>query len=111
VIIRYGKVMRPGLGVTVANDRISERLGIKGVLLISILPDSAAMAVGLRGTRRIGDEIVLGDIIQAVNDQPVSSYDDLLNEFEKYRVGEEVSLGIVRDERKIDIAVTLERVE
>ena len=110
-IIRYGKVMRPGLGVTVANDRISERLGIKGVLLISIQPDSAAKAAGLKGTRRIGDEIVLGDIIQSVNDQPVSSYDDLLNEFEKYRVGEEVSLGIVRDERKIDIAVTLERVE
>ena len=110
-IIRYGKVMRPGLGVTVANDRIAERLGIKGVLLINIQPDSAAKAAGLRGTRRIGNEIVLGDIIQSVNDKPVSSYDDLRTEFEKYRVGEEVSLEIVRDERKIHIAVTLERVE
>ena len=110
-IIKYGKVMRPGLGVTIANERIAQRLGIQGVLLINIQPDSAAKAAGLRGTRRIGNEIILGDIIESVNNQPVSSYDDLQNEFEKYRVGQEVSLGIVRDERKINIAVTLERVE
>jgi S1-C subfamily serine protease len=110
-IIKYGKVIRPGLGVTIANDRIAQRLGIKGLLLINIQPDSAAEAAGLRGTRRIRNETILGDIIESVNDKPVSSYDDLLNEFEKYRIGEEVSLGIVRDDRKINIAVTLERVE
>jgi S1-C subfamily serine protease len=110
-IIKYGKLMRPGLGVTMANDRIARRLGIKGVLLINIQPDSAAEAAGLRGTRRVGDDIVLGDIIESVNDKPVSSYDDLVNELEKYRVGEKVSLGIIRDGRKINVTVTLERVE
>lgn len=110
-IIRYGKVMRPGLGVTLANDRIARRLGIEGVLLINIQPGSAAEAAGLRGTRRIGSEIVLGDIIESVNNEPVSSYDDLRNEFDKYRVGQEVSLGIVRDSDKLTVSVSLERVE
>jgi S1-C subfamily serine protease len=110
-IIKYGKVIRPGLGVTIANDRIAQRLDIKGVLLINIQPDSAAEAAGLRGTRSIQNEIILGDIIESVNDEPISSYDDLRNEFDKYRIGEEVSLGIVRHDKKINIAVTLEKVE
>jgi S1-C subfamily serine protease len=110
-IIKFGKVMRPGLGVTIANDRIARRLGIEGVLLINIQPDSAAEAAGLRGTRRIRNDIIMGDIIESVNDQSVTSYDDLLNEFEKYRVGDEVSLGIVRDDTKMSVSVRLERVE
>ncbi len=110
-IIRYGRVMRPGLGVSIANERIVARLEIKGVLLVNIQPDSAAESAGLRGTRRIGNEIVLGDIIETVNGVPIFSYDDLLNEFDKYRVGDEVSLGIVREERHMNISVALEHVE
>lgn len=110
-IIRYGKVIRPGLGVTIANDRIAGRLDIEGVLLINIQPGSAAEEAGLRGTRRVGDGIILGDIIESVNDEPVSSYDDLRNEFDKYRVGDEVKLGILRDERRIQVSVRLEQVE
>lgn len=110
-IIRYGRVIRPGLGVSIANDRLMDRLGIEGVLLINIQPDSAAEAAGLQGTRRIGNDIILGDIIESVNDEPVSTYDDLRNEFDKYRVGDEVTLGIIRDERHISLRVKLEQVE
>jgi S1-C subfamily serine protease len=110
-IIRYGRVIRPGLGVTVANDRIAERLGIKGVLLINVQRNSAAEQAGLRGTLRVGNEIILGDIIESVNGNPVSSYDDLRNELDKYHVGDEVTLGILRGEKHIEVKVTLERVE
>lgn len=110
-IIRYGKVIRPGLGVTIANDRIAGRLDIEGVLLINIQPGSAAEEAGLRGTRRVRDGIILGDIIESVNNEPVSSYDDLWNELDKYRVGDEVKLGILRDERRIQVSVRLEQVE
>ncbi|MBI5409087.1 MAG: trypsin-like peptidase domain-containing protein [Nitrospirae bacterium] len=109
-IIRYGKVIRPGLGVSVANESIAKRMGIKGVLLINIQPGTSADKVGLRGTRRIGDEIVLGDIIETVNRKPVASYDDLRNELEKYRVGDEVTLGILRDDNRIKLKVKLEEV-
>ena len=109
-IIRYGRVIRPGLGVTIASDRIAERLGIRGVLLINIQPGSSAEKAGLRGTRRVGGEIVLGDIIESVNGRKVYSYDDLRNEFDKYRVGDEVTLGIRRGERYMQVKVRLEQV-
>ncbi len=110
-IIRYGRVIRPGLGVTIANDRIAKRLGISGVLLINIQPGSSAEKAGLRGTRRAGSEIILGDIIESVNGRKVYSYDDLRNEFDKYRVGDEVTLGIRRGERYVQVKVRLEQVE
>jgi len=110
-IIKYGRAMKPGLGVSIANNQIARRLGIKGVLLINVQPDSAAEKAGLRGTRRIGNDIVLGDIIESVNNIPVSSFDELMNEFDKYRVGDEVVLGIIRDDRRIDVKVALEMVE
>jgi S1-C subfamily serine protease len=97
--------------VTIANNQIAKRLGIEGVLLINIQPDSAAEKAGLRGTRRIDDEIVLGDIIESVNNISISSFDNLRNEFDKYRVGDEVVLGIIRDDRRIEVRIALEMVE
>ncbi len=110
-LIKYGRAVKPGLGVTIANNQIAKRLGIEGVLLINIQPDSAAEKAGLRGTRRIDDEIVLGDIIESVNNISISSFDNLRNEFDKYRVGDEVVLGIIRDDRRIEVRIALEMVE
>ena len=110
-LIKYGRAMKPGIGVTIANRQIAGRLGIKGVLLINIQPDSAAERAGLRGTRRIGNEIVPGDIIESVNSITVLSFDDLLNEFDRYRVGDEVVLGIIRDDTRIEVRIALEMVE
>lgn len=109
-IIKFGKVIRPGLGVTIANERIARQLDIEGVLIIDIQPGGAAEEAGLRGTRRVGNEIILGDIIKSINNAPVSSYDDLRNEFDTYRVDDEVILGILRGERHIEIKVKLEQV-
>ena len=47
----------------------------------------------------------------AINGNPVSSYDDLRNEFDKYHVGDEVTLGIIRDEMRISVNVRLEQVK
>lgn len=109
-IIRYGKIIRPGLGVSVANESVARRLGIRGVLLINVQPGSSAEAAGLRGTRSSRGEIILGDIIESVNNIRISSFDDFRNELDKYHVGDEVTLGILRDDRKIFVKVKLEEV-
>ncbi len=109
-LIKHGRVIRPGLGVTIANERIAERLEIEGILIININPGSAAEKAGLIGTRKYGEEIILGDIIESVNNETVTNYDELRREFEKYLVGQEVLLGIIRDEKHIQVSVKLEQV-
>jgi len=110
-LIRHGRIIQPGLGIVIANERIVKRMGIKGVLILTVQPDSSAEKAGLRGTRRTGDEIVIGDVIQAVNGKPVASFDDLRNEFSRYKVGDVVKLEVLRDGKKMNLTVPLEEVE
>lgn len=107
-VIRHGRVIRPGLGVTLASERIARRLDIKGLLVINVLPGSAADRAGIRETKQVRGKIILGDIILAVNGTPVESYDDLLNELERYNIGDEVALIVLRDDEPTEIKVRLE---
>ena len=109
-IVRHGRVIRPGLGISIANDRLAKRIGIKGVLIVNVQPGSSAERTGIKGTTRFDGDIVLGDIIQSINGVPVTSYDDLRNELDRYRVHDEVILGIQRDSEHIEIRITLEEV-
>jgi len=59
-IVRHGRVIRPGLGIAVANEQLAKRIGISGVLIVKVQPDSSAEKAGLQGTRRMRDDIVLG---------------------------------------------------
>jgi S1-C subfamily serine protease len=110
-LIKHGKVMKPGIGIAVAHPSLAARLGVRGVLIINVQKGTSAEAAGLRGTRQRGAEIVLGDIIISVNDKPVSSYDDLRNEFDKYKIGDVINLGVLRDSKTVTIAVKLEEVQ
>jgi len=110
-IIRHGKVIRPGIGVTLASDRVTKRLDIKGLLVINVQPGGPADKAGIRETRQVRDKIVLGDIILAVNGVPVETYDDLRNEMEKYKVGDEVTLIIQREEEHLEVKIRLEEAE
>jgi S1-C subfamily serine protease len=110
-LIKYGKAIRPGLGVTVANDTINNRLQSAGVLIINVQPGGPADQAGLIGTTRVYGEIVLGDIIMSINAVKVASFDDLLHELDKYAIGQEVEVGIVRDGEPRQVKITLEEAD
>jgi S1-C subfamily serine protease len=107
-IISRGKVIRPGLGITLANRHLTEELGLGGVLVLKVLPGSTAEKAGLRGTTQVRDGLVVGDVILAVNNKKVTDYDMLRDELERYEVGETVVLSVLRDAVTIDIKVALE---
>jgi len=109
-IIQHGRLIRPGLGISVADDQIARRVGVTGVLVMNIQPGSSAEAAGLRGTRRVQGEIVFGDVILAVDGLQVSSYDDLRNAMDRYKVGDTVTLTIEREGRQMQLPVVLEKV-
>lgn len=112
-LIRNGKVERPGLGIFIFDDAtVRRRVGKPGVLIRGITPDSAALEAGLKGTsyNEQGD-LVLGDLIVAIDDEPVENQADLFDVLEKKKVGDAVSVTIEREDKKIDIEVTLQRIQ
>jgi S1-C subfamily serine protease len=111
-VIRYGKVTRPGIGIQIAEDQIAERLGVNGVLVVDVVAGSAAAKAGLRPTRReASGRVRLGDVITAVNGQKVASPNELFLLLEKYKVGDAVNVTVLRDEKSVQIKMTLDAVQ
>jgi S1-C subfamily serine protease len=109
-IIKYGKVIRPGLGVTIANEQLTRKLDIKGALIINVRPGSSAEHSGIKGTIRSRRGIILGDIIKSINNKPINDYDDLRNELDKYKVDDEITLELMRQGEQIQLLVRLEEI-
>ena len=110
-IIRYGRVIQPGLGVRIADDAAARRLDLQGVLIIQVEPQSGAAAAGLRGTRRDRrGRLILGDVIVAVAADSVTSSNDLLNALEKHQVGDTVEIEIKRGDKRLRVPVRLQAV-
>jgi S1-C subfamily serine protease len=111
-VIRYGKVTRPGIGIQIAEDQIAERLGVNGVLVVDVVAGSAAAKAGLRPTRReASGRVRLGDVITAINGQKVVSPNELFLLLEKYKVGDAVNVTVLRDEKSVQIKMTLDAVQ
>jgi len=111
-LIRSGKVTRPGMGIQVAEDQIAERLGVTGVLVVDVTQGSAAAKAGLRPTRRESSgRIRLGDVITAIDGKKIESPNDLFLILEKYRVGDSISVSLLREGKAVQVKVTLEAVQ
>lgn len=110
-LIRSGKITRPGLGVQIADEPIAERLGVTGVLVVDVVRGGAAAKAGIRPTRRDAEgRLRLGDIIVAVDGKKVATPNDLYLLLEKYKVGDVVTVTLLRDGRTVQTRVTLEGV-
>ncbi len=109
-LIRTGRAARPGLGIRPAEDALARRIGVRaGALLLEVNPDGAAEKAGLRGTKRLPDgEVELGDIIISVNDEPVARSADLIRLLSKRKVGDSVTLKVLRNGQTLDIQATLQ---
>ncbi len=111
-LIQFGKVIRPGLGVTLVQDDIKENYGIeKGVVIQSILHDGPAEKAKLEGIKqdRFG-RIYLGDIILKIDTTEINSLDDLYHLLEKYKAGDTVQLEFKRNGKLKKISLKLEAV-
>jgi 2-alkenal reductase len=93
-LIRNGRVPTPGIGIVAANEATAARLGVEGVLVVRTMTGSPAERAGLRGVDpKTG---ALGDVIVAVNGNPVHSLVDLTEQLEQIGVGKTVELSIKR---------------
>ena len=97
-LIRDGRYLRPALGVSAGPPGLTQSLKLpKGVVLVQVGAGSPAAKAGLvpfrRGNR---GEVVAGDVISAINDDPVAGLDDMLTVLERRQPGDTVTLTVWR---------------
>lgn len=110
-LITFGRVDRPGLGVTLIPDNFAARLRIKGVCVLEVSPDGAAHKAGLKGTIQNRDgSFVKGDVIVGLEGVTINNADDLIKELSRYTVGDKIVIKFMRNDQLIEKTLELEPV-
>jgi S1-C subfamily serine protease len=107
-LIRDGRMVRPSLGVTGGGPEINRTLGLpKGVALVRVQRNGPAARAGLKPFTRGDNGIVAGDVITAVDDEPVETMDDMLTVLERLEPGNSCTLTVWRAGATRKLSVTL----
>jgi S1-C subfamily serine protease len=109
-LIQHGRVIRAGIGVSLLPDSLARRSVRQGVIVGKVAPGGPADRAGLRGTTQglLGQR---GDVILALDGEPVDTGDDLFRLLGRHKAGEEVRLEILRDGQTRQVVVRLEPVQ
>ena len=111
-IIADGGYVPPRLGIRTSkplNDSVRQRLGISGVVVLAVDPGTGAAQAGLQETSRAADgRLILGDVIQAVETDPVSNLGDLQTLLDRYESGDDVRVTILRDRVQSDVTIRVQ---
>ncbi|MBW4633149.1 MAG: trypsin-like peptidase domain-containing protein [Iphinoe sp. HA4291-MV1] len=109
-LITQGKVEHPYLGIVMRplTPEVKQRINSlpntnirvqadRGVLIVRLVPGSPADKAGLRP----------GDVIQQINNQPVTTADTVLRIVEKSGVGSNVQMQLQRNDKTLQVTVQL----
>ncbi|MBF0385909.1 MAG: trypsin-like peptidase domain-containing protein [Candidatus Omnitrophica bacterium] len=108
-LIKYGKVKKAGLGLLLVPNRIRERLGIKGAMILAIQKGGSAQKAGLLPTRRdLSGDIIYGDVITFIDDIEIKDAEDVINLFEGKNIGDKVNIKFMRKEKEYGTTAVLQ---
>jgi S1-C subfamily serine protease len=102
-LIKYGKVMRPTLGIIPLDPRYLNYLAPSetGVMVMQIPDESFAAKAGLQGMRRNSrGQIYLGDMITKIEKDSIKDVNDIFTALSKYKIGDEVQITFKRYDPK-----------
>lgn len=118
-LIEDGEYIHPYLGISGGSltAEIADAMNLpadqRGVLVATVVPDGPAGEAGLQGNdeevKIDGFDVGIGgDVITAIEDQPLDGMDDLITYLERStRVGQTVELTILRNGQQEAVSVTL----
>jgi 2-alkenal reductase len=100
-LISRGRAALPSVGFRAANPSLVAQVGIQGVVVETVFPNTPAAEAGLQALDRRTRRIV--DVVVAVNGKPVNVYSDYYIELDRAGIGSTVELTVTRDgrERKV----------
>lgn len=97
LLISNGKIPRPGIGIVVLDDEAAAGLGVVGVVIDKVMPDSEADKAGLIGIDYYNR--VLGDVIISADGRTVSNIVEFINILQGFEIGETISLKVRRNDQ------------
>ena len=107
-LLKYGKVIRPTMGLAIVRDEVAAEHHIDGVIVYSVTDGGPAAKAGIVGLRASDNGILLGDIIVAADGQAVHRSADLYNVLDNHKVGDEIEVTLVNGGAKRTVKLTLE---
>ena len=101
-LINSGVVSHPWMGVSVGSvtSEIAQSLGISstdGAIVREVVAGSPALRAG----------ITAGDVILEINQNPIKTPDDVVEQIARSSVGDQVTVKLLRQGKEIEIKVTL----
>lgn len=93
-ILKYGRVRRASLGVSLAPDHIVSQLGIQGALVFSVEEGGTAKRAGVTPLYSKGSYNSHGDVIVGINGKKVDNTKDVFMQLEDAQIGETVVLRV-----------------
>ena len=117
-LVQFGRVRRPSLGIMPLpiGPELAEELGLpadSGVMIVQVVPGGAAEQAGLKGGNErayLGNTPIMigGDLIVALNGEPIEDTQDLAHFMNNHRAGDVVTVTIWRGKKKMEVKVTLQ---
>ncbi|HEX5707114.1 MAG TPA: trypsin-like peptidase domain-containing protein [Pyrinomonadaceae bacterium] len=110
-LISQGRVVRPKLGIFPLD--VSRIRGVRlpverGLIIYQLDPQGSAAAARLRALEQTPDgDIILGDIIVAIDGEAVEDSDDLYRILDKHQFGDVVQVEVVREGQRTTVPVRL----
>lgn len=116
-LVHLGRVRRPELGVRTIpiGPELADQMGLaadSGLLVVQVVPGSAAERAGIHGgTERayLGNVPITlgGDLIVAVDGQPIEEQQDLSHVMQNHRSGDTVTVTVYRGKKRMEVKAVL----
>lgn len=107
-LIKNGRIIRPVMGFESAPEQWALQSGIEGLPILRVFNNSPAQAAGLRGVSRNNwGQLVLGDVIVAIDGKLTPNNDTYMSILETHKPGDTVEIQLVRDGQVIKRSLTL----
>jgi len=110
-LISNGRIVRPGLGVSIFPDSAARAMRLEGVVVRDVSPGGAADRAGITGI--VSDQFgrwMPGDVIVGFDGGDVTSQADLFRALDKHKVGDTVTLKLLNRGKTREVRLNLQEI-
>jgi S1-C subfamily serine protease len=109
-LIENGEIPHASLGLSVIPSRWSRARGVIGLMIADMKSEGPAARAGLTPAQQSKTgRILVGDVLLAIDQQPLRSESDLILALASYEPGEKIQLTIARNGKEKVLTITLDQ--